>query len=159
VNGERPPFAGVGVPALIGTLVLASILAALIGSLLFFSIGLAVDNPPQGQGLTDSFGAILITSALISLFAAPVILAALSIFGVPMAVAFARNGLAPALRYLISGIVSVLLGAALGYAMWQGDPYGFLIGGGFALLSAWLWLSMLLWVERRRLRKQPATLI
>lgn len=152
MTDPKPPFAGVGVLPLIGTLLLASILAALVGSLLFFSIGLAVDNPPEGQGLTDTIGAIIFTSALISLFAAPVILVALSIFGVPMAVVFARNALAPALRYLISGLVSVILGAALGFAMWQGDPYGFLIGGGFALLSAWLWLSILLWAERRRSR-------
>lgn len=154
----KSPFAGVGVPALIGSMLLASIFAALIGSMLFFAIGLSVDNPPPGQGLVDSFGMILFTSALISLFAAPIILLALIIAGIPMAAAFSRNAVAPSIRYLISGFVSVLLGAALGYVMWQGDPYGYLIGGGFALISAWLWLSLLLWIEHRKLRQQSAIL-
>jgi len=149
----KPLFAGVGVPALIGTLVVAAILSGVLGAMAFSAIMLALDWPTTGENLSELVMVMLASGAFIGLFAVPFILLPLIVAGVPMAVAFNRHGLSYRWRYLLSGLASVALGALMGAGMWQGDPYGFAIGGGFALLSAWLWLSLLFWVESRRLRQ------
>lgn len=158
MTDARPPFAGVGVPALIGTLLLAAILSGVLGAVAFSGIIMLIEQSTAGETVAETLKVMLASGLFIGLFAVPFILVPLIFAGIPMAVAFARFNLSYPMRYLVSGLAASALGALMGSAMWQGDPYGYVIGGGFALLSAWLWLSLLFWVERRRQRRQSTPL-
>ena len=160
MTGEEPLAAGVGVPALFGTLVLATIISTLIGSTMIWLLMTVIMPDPEKSSEIAVFRFVdFLTGAwTISMVAAPIIFVVMTLVGIPMALGFANHGVRPLIRYLISGLSSALLGAAISFAIVSGNTAAVTVGIIVALISAWTWLSMLLWVERRHLRQQSAPL-